>query len=315
MSDHELPEHESVMPVSEAETFGQETCIETFYRYRPLLFSIAYRMLGSAADAEDMLQETFIRWQQTSQEEIRSPRAFLVTVLSRLCIQHLQRARVKREEYVGPWLPEPVFTGDLDGDPSANSRMHESLSIAFLLLLEKLTPAERAAFLLHEIFEYEYSEIAEILGKKEANCRQLLRRARQHITSGRPRFDASPEQHKKLLEGFLAASSTGDLAGLVALLSDEVVLYSDGGGNAKAALNPIYGRERVVRFLLGALRKTVPIGVRTRIEEVNGQPSVIYSPPDGRAGCMVSFDIADGLIRNIYVVTNPQKLRRLAKSV
>jgi len=306
--------NDSAMPDSTFRMLRQNSCVETFHEYRPLLFSIAYRMLGSAADAEDMLQETFIRWQQGSQDEIRSARAFLVTVISRLCLQHLERTRVKREEYVGPWLPEPVFTEDLNSDPSANCRMHESLSIAFLLLLEKLTPSERAVFLLHEVFEYEYAEVAQILGKTEANCRQLIRRARQHISSGRPRFDASPEQHKKLLEGFLLASSTGDLAGLVALLSNDVIVYSDGGGNAKAALNPIYGRERAVRFLLGSIRKTVPLDIRMRIEEVNGHPGVIYSQPNGRAGCLITFDIVDGVIQNIYIVTNPEKLRCLSQS-
>ncbi len=292
-----------------------EDSLEAFSRYRALLFSIAYRMLGSAADAEDMLQETFLRWQQTSYDEIRSPRAFLVTVISRLCIQHLESARVRREEYVGPWLPEPVFTSDVDQDPSSSARMHQSLSIAFLLLLEKLTPTERAVFLLREVFDYEYSEIAGILEKTEATCRQHLRRARERITRGRPRFDASPEQHRKLLQRFLAATSTGNLDELVAMLSQEIVLYSDGGGNAKAALHPVHGSDRVARFILAAVRKTVPGGTLSRIEEVNGQPSVIYSPPKGGAGCMITLDIAGSLIRNIYVVTNPEKLRRLARVV
>jgi len=289
-----------------------EDGVATFHQYRDLLFSIAYRMLSSAADAEDMLQETFIRWQQTSQAEIASPRAFLVTILSRLCLQQLESARARREQYVGQWLPEPIFTGD-HGDPSETSRMQESLSMAFLLLLEKLTPAERAAFLLHEVFDYEYSEIAEILGKSEANCRQLLRRARQNITDNRPRFDPSPAHHKKLLEGFLTASASGQLADLVALLSDDVALYSDGGGKASASLNPIFGRDHVSRFLFGAIQKSVPPNVVTRLEEINGQPSIIYYPLSGRAGCVLNFDIADGVIQNIYVVTNPEKLGRLPR--
>src|SRR5579864_4790740 len=220
-----------------------EDGVATFHQYRDLLFSIAYRMLSSAADAEDMLQETFIRWQQTSQAEIASPRAFLVTILSRLCLQQLESARARREQYVGQWLPEPIFTGD-HGDPSETTRMQESLSLAFLLLLEKLTPAERAAFLLHEVFDYEHAEVAKILGKTETHCRQLLRRARQHINDRRPRFDASPEQHKKLLDGFLAASACGELERLVSLLADDVVLYTDGGGKKGAALYPIEGRDR-----------------------------------------------------------------------
>jgi len=294
------------------ESLSRQACLEIFHQYKDLLFSIAYRMLGSAADAEDMLQETFIRWQQSTQTEIESPRAFLVTIISRLCLQHLESARVKREEYVGQWLPEPIYTGE-HSDPSATSRMQESLSMAFLLMLEKLTPAERAAFLLHEVFEYEHCEVAGILGKSDAACRQLLRRARQRITSDRPRFETSPAQHQKLLQEFLAASKTGDLAELVALLSQDVVLYSDGGGKANAALNPICGRDHVARFLFGAIQKSVPANVRTRLEEINGQPSVIYSPADGRAGCVVTFDIANGVIQNIYVVTNPEKLRFLPK--
>lgn len=286
--------------------------VVAFNQYRELLFSIAYRMLGSAADAEDMLQETFIRWQQSAQTEIESPRAFLVTIISRLCIQQLESARVKREQYVGQWLPEPIFTGE-HSDPAESTRMQESLSMAFLLLLEKLTPAERATFLLREVFDYEYSEVASILGKSETHCRQLFRRARQSVSSGRPRFQASSEQHKKLLEEFLVASSSGQLEDLVALLSNDVVLYSDGGGKASAALNPIYGRDHVSRFLLGAIQKTVPAGVVTRLEEINGQPSIIYYPPGGRPGCVLNFEIADGVIQNIYVVTNSEKLSRLPK--
>jgi RNA polymerase sigma-70 factor (ECF subfamily) len=281
-----------------------------FHEHKALLFSIAYRMLGSAADAEDMLQETFIRWQQSSPSEIKSARAYLVTIISRLCIQHLQSARIKREEYVGQWLPEPVFTGDAS-DPSAPPQIQESLSMAFLLLLEKLTPLERATFLLHEVFDYEYAEVAEILGREEANCRQLLRRARQHITGGRPRFEPSPREHKRLLEGFLDAISSGDLAGLLTLLSDDVALYSDGGGKAGAALNPIHGVDHVARFMFGAITKFVPANVSIRLAEVNGQPSVVYSRPDGGAGCVLTMDIEDERIRNIYVVTNPEKLRRL----
>jgi RNA polymerase sigma-70 factor (ECF subfamily) len=289
----------------------RERHLEIFERHRDLLFSIAYRILGSASDAEDMLQETFIRWQQT-QTQVESPRGFLVTIISRLCIQQLESARVKREEYVGQWLPEPVFTGHFS-DPSATARMSESLSMAFLLLLEQLNPAERAAFLLHEVFDYEYSEIAEILGRNEANCRQLLRRARQRVTDRRPRFETSPAQHEKLLKEFLAATSSGDLAQLITLLSDDVVLYSDGGGKARAALNPIIGADRVGRFFLGSLQKSVPANVLIRMEQINGQPSLVYSLPGGKVGCVASFALAGGRISEIYVVTNPDKLQRLSR--
>jgi len=308
----EQTSHQGTWPAPDAQsrTLSEQETAAIFYEHKALLFSIAYRMLGSVADAEDMLQETFIRWQQASQEQINSYRAYLVTIISRLCIQHLQSARMKREEYVGQWLPEPVFTGDRS-DPAATSQLQESLSMAFLLLLEKLTPLERAAFLLHEVFDYDYGEVAEILGRHEANCRQILRRARQHITEGRPRFDPSPEQHKRLLEKFLAATSGGNLDGLLALLSSEVALYSDGGGKANAALNPIHGPRHVARFLIGAVRKSVPANVVARLAEINGQPSIVYVRPDGSAGSVLTLDIADGRIENIYVVTNPEKLRRL----
>lgn len=287
--------------------------IEAFSQHRALLFSIAYRMLASVADAEDIVQETFIRWQQATDREVHSPRAFLVTILSRLCIQHLESARVRREEYVGQWLPEPVFTG-VRSDPSWTSQMQESLSMAFLLLLEQLTPAERAAFLLHEVFDYEYADIAEILNKSEVNCRQLVRRARQHVTSGRPRFNVSSEEHRRLLDEFLVATSSGEMQNLIALLSDEVVLQSDGGGKQRAALNPVYGRDHVARLLIGSGKKT-QAGVTARIEVVNGQPAIVYSFPRGGIGCIILVQASGGLIENIYVVTNPDKLLHLDKRI
>jgi RNA polymerase sigma-70 factor (ECF subfamily) len=195
-----------------------------------------------------------------------------------------------------------------DGDPSGTLQMQESLSMAFLLLLEKLTPLERAAFLLHDVFDYEYAEVAGILGKSEVNCRQILLRARQHVSENRPRFDASPKEHKKLLEAFLAAATQGDIQGLLTVLSDQVILYSDGGGKAAAALNPITGPDHVARFLIGAIQMSVPVGVTMRFAQVNGQPGVVYLRPDGRAGCVLTLDVVEGRLRNIYVVTNPEKL-------
>src|SRR3984885_11907187 len=188
-----------------------------FDQYRGLLFSIAYRMLGSVADAEDMLQETFIRWQQAPEQEIRSPRAFLITIISRLCINHLQSARAQREKYVGQWLPEPIVTAP-GNNPLDNIRLDESLSMAFLLMLERLTPVERAVFVLREVFEYEYAELATVIGESEANCRQILHRAKQRVTAIRPRFKASQRQKSELLERFLQATKNGDLEGLVGLL-------------------------------------------------------------------------------------------------
>src|SRR5882762_4749670 len=217
-----------------------------FEQHRGLLFSIAYRMLGSVADAEDTLQDAFIRWQRASAVDIRSPRAFLVTIVSRLCINHLQSARVQREAYVGEWLPEPLVT-----EPGSNAseilQMDESVSMAFLVLLERLTPVERAVFLLHEVFDYKHSEIAEVLDQSEANCRQILRRARQHVGVVGRRFKASTQERNDLLERFVQATRNGDMEGLVALLSRDVALHSDGGGKAIALPDQIHGAETVAR--------------------------------------------------------------------
>jgi RNA polymerase sigma-70 factor (ECF subfamily) len=221
---------------------------EVFNQHRPLLFSIAYRMLGSVADAEDMVQEAFIRWQQSVDTDVQVPRTFLVTIVSRLCINHLQSARVRREEYVGQWLPEPLLTA-VEDDPSARLRIDESLSMAFLVLLERLNPLERAVFLLREVFDYDYPEVARVLGHNEANCRQILRRARQHVAQIRQRFDPSPQQHQMLARRFLAACSEGDVTGLLALLSNEIVVYADGGrkGGRGAQADLRAGPRRALR--------------------------------------------------------------------
>lgn len=283
--------------------------LATFDQYRSLLFSIAYRMLGSVADAEDMLQETYIRWQQTGDEEIRSPRAFLVTIVSRLCINQLQSARVQREEYVGQWLPEPIVT-DPGSDPLGMIKVNESLSMAFLVLLERLTPIERAVFLLREVFEYEYAEVAGVLGQSEVNCRQILRRARQHVSAMRPRFAASARKQNDLLQRFLAAIGTGDMDGLLALLSDDVVLYSDGGGKALAVPNLVRGADNVVRGILGAFRKLLPKGLVRRWAWINGEPGLV-SYLDGKPYSVVTVDAGGGRIQAIYVLTNPEKLVHL----
>ncbi len=285
--------------------------LELFNKHRPLLFSIAYRMLGSVVDAQDMVQETFLRWHQVPDHEVESPKAYLATIITRLCINHLNSARVQREQYVGPWLPEPIVT-DQSSDPVEGMRMAESLSTAFLVLLERLTPVERAVFLLREVFDYEYSEIARILDKKEPNCRQTLRRARQHLTENRPRFDHSPQQHEEVLEQFLQATSLGDMEGLLALFSKEIVLYSDGGGKAVAVPNPIYGSDRVARFLFGGRRKLIPKDLIRRVVQMNGQPGIV-SYLNRSAWSALTLDISDGRIRNIYIVTNPEKLERLPK--
>lgn len=283
--------------------------LELFNQHQALLFAVAYRMLGSAADAEDLLQETFIRWQQAPEVEIESPRALLVTILTRLCINHLQSARVRREEYFGQWLPEPLVTSPTQ-NPLISLEIDESLSLAFLLLLERLTPVERAVLVLREVFDYEYSEIAAILDQSEPNCRQILRRARRHIKESRPRFDPSLEQRQELLRRFSQASSEGDLEGLVSLLSKEAVFYSDGGGKAPALPKPIYGAENIARGVLEGLRKLVPKNLVRRFVAINGQPGIVTFL-DGKPFSVFTLDASGERISRIYVVTNPEKLKRI----
>jgi len=311
--------HPEPSPVVEPETrpsgawtghpLSKHAHLEIFSTLRPRLLGIAYRMLGSASDAEDMLQETFIRWQQSSEVAIESPEAFLVTIITRLCLNHLQSARVKREQYFGQWLPEPVFTASA-ADSFPAFEMSDSISMAFLFLLERLTPLERAVFLLREVFEYEYAEISRIVEQSEANCRQILRRARQHVRQERPRFVPSQQQQQELIERFLQASAQGDMDGLLSLLSKEIVVYADGGGKTTAVPNPVYGAWNVVRFLLGARRKFLPGDLVRQMMQINGAPALV-SYLHGRPYSVLCFNMAGGQIRNIYIVSNPDKLTRL----
>lgn len=282
--------------------------LEAFNQHQSMLFAVAYRMLGSSADAEDLLQETFIRWQQTEME-IESPKALLVTIITRLCINHLQSARVKREQYFGQWLPEPIVTAPRQ-NPSVSFEVDESLSLAFLLLLERLTPVERAVLVLREVFDYEYSEIASILDQSESNCRQNLRRARQHLKESRPRFDASLEEREELLRTFSEATLRGDLDGLVALLSREAVFYSDGGGKAPALPKPIYGAENIARGILEGVKRLVPKNLVRRFVEINGQPGIV-TYLEGTPFSVFTLYIAEGRVSQVYVITNPEKLKRL----
>jgi RNA polymerase sigma-70 factor (ECF subfamily) len=286
-----------------------ESRLAIFHQHRGLLLSIAYRMLGSWADAEDILQETFLRWQQTEVGEIAAPRSFLVTIVSRLCINHLQSAQMRRETYFGEWLPEPLPSESVEAEIVRSERIEGSLSLAFLLLLERLTPVERAVFLLREVFDYDYDEVARILELNEANCRQILRRARQHISQMRPRFDASIEERETMLAAFLKATSSGDLNALVALLSETAALRSDGGGKAPALPQPVYGPHNVARAILGGMGKFVPKNLVSRMVSVNGQPGVA-SYLDGSPYSVVSLDVSGGLIQNVYIITNPEKLAR-----
>jgi RNA polymerase sigma-70 factor, ECF subfamily len=283
--------------------------LTTFNRYRGLLFSIAYRMLGTVADAEDVLQEAYIRWHQASDEDIRSPKAFLITVISRLSINHLESAHLKREKYVGQWLPEPLVTG-AGSDPAEIVRVDESLSMAFLVLLERLSPAERAVFLLREVFDHEYSEIAAVLDLTESNCRQILRRAKQRIRAARRRFQAFAPEHDDLLARFQQAARECDLDGLVALLAHNVVLHTDGGGKAPALPNLIFGAAHVARAILGSLRERVPKNLVQRLVHINGEPGFV-SYLDGKPFAAFVMHASDGLVRSVYIVTNPEKLSRL----
>jgi RNA polymerase sigma-70 factor (ECF subfamily) len=283
--------------------------LTTFNEHRSLLFSIAYRMVGSVADAEDVLQDAFIRWQQTPHDAIRSPRAFLVTIVSRLCINHLQTARVQREEYVGQWLPEPVVT-DPASDPASALAADESLSMAFLVLLERLTPIERAVFLLREVFDYDYADIAESLRRSEANCRQILRRAKEHVHAARPRFTPSARQQSDLLPKFVQATTRGDLDGLLSLLASDVVLHTDGGGKARALPNLIHGATSVARAILGGIRKFAPQSHVIRQVEINGEPGFVTYNNGQPASALVLHSGGD-LIQAIYVITNPAKLSHL----
>ncbi|MFL5663422.1 MAG: RNA polymerase sigma-70 factor [Ktedonobacteraceae bacterium] len=286
--------------------------MESFESYRPYLFAIAYRMLGSAMDAEDMVQETYIRYQNAKPETIHSLKAYLTTILTRLCMDQLQLARRKRELYVGPWLPEPILTTEAPAtsDPEKRVDTEESISLAFLVLLEELQPFERAVFLLREVFAYEFAEIAPILGKSEAACRRSFSRAKLHLRAHRPRFPASPQIHRQLLSGYFEAVQTGEMAPLTNLLSENVILWADGGGKIKqAALRPIRGREAVARFSLGT-KRFWPENARVELEEVNGQAALIIRA-GGQVFSVLTIDVEEGQIQAIRIIANPEKLARV----
>ena len=286
---------------------------KVFAAQRPRLFSIAYRMLGSVMDAEDVVQDAFVRWQQIARRgvAVESPGAYLATLVSRRCIDQLRSARARREQYIGPWLPEPLLVDELD--PAERVSRADSLSLAFLVVLESLSPAERAAFLLREVFDYEYPEVAGMIGKSEASCRQLVSRARARLAARRPRFAATPEQHRRLADEFARACSKGDLDGLVHLLSEDVTVWTDGGGKVTAARQPVHGPERVARFLLGLIAKAPP-DYAFRPAVVNGRAGFV-GYLGGAPFNVVALDVADEKIQGIYAVVNPDKLRRLTPEV
>ena len=281
-------------------------------KLRPLLFSIAYRMVSSVSEAEDVVQEAFLRIHRAEAEgtKVDSPKAYLSAVVTRLSIDHLKSARARREQYVGQWLPEPLLT-DPEPDAAAQAETADSLSMAFLVLLESLTPVERAVFLLREIFDYDYAEIAKIVQRSEDNCRQLYVRARRHIDEGRPRFEASREQRDELAQRFLAAAQQGDTEALIELLAADVVVYGDGGGKAPSWPQPIYGRERVAKLMAGTFAQALRFGASVHPMHLNGQPGLSFVDHEGRIGAVMSLDIADGVIQTIRGVTNPDKLAHL----
>jgi RNA polymerase sigma-70 factor (ECF subfamily) len=292
---------------------AQISATEPFISYRPLLFSIAYRMLGSVADAEDALQETWLRWHrvQGQDEEIRNPKAWLTTALSRICLDHLGSARVKREQYIGAWLPEPLAGATPDVAETAID--HESLSTAFLVLLESLSPKERAVFLLHDVFAYDFATIAGIVGETEAYCRQLARRARAHMVARRPRYEVDEAQRERLTTRFIEAVSNGDMAALTAVLADDVVMTADGGGKVSAARKPIVGRQAVSTFLT-RLFTILPIKPEMRPQAINGEPGAI-TMIDGAIGNAVTFEFDGDRIAHIYIQVNPDKLEPLAAAL
>jgi RNA polymerase sigma-70 factor (ECF subfamily) len=287
----------------------------SFEPHRRRLLGLAYRMLGSMADAEDAVQDAYLRWHAADRAAVSDPRAFLMTTTTRICLDMLTSARARREQYVGPWLPEPVLdTRALAPDTHAD--LADDLSIALLLTLDRLSPLERAAFLLHDVFEFSFREIASALGRSEAACRQLASRARAHVRAARPCGATAPraheveEKHAQLLSAFVAASRSGDLEALTRLLARDVRVVTDGGGKVPASLNVLEGADRAARFLAGATRKGWRDDFTLRVTLINGLPGILVLAPEGPVQT-AAFEIEDGLVRAIYVVRNPDKLRLL----
>jgi RNA polymerase sigma-70 factor, ECF subfamily len=279
-----------------------------FEELRPLLFAVAYRILGSVAEAEDAVQEAWLRYQTSPAP--RSARAFLSAAVTRISIDVLRSARARREQYPGPWLPEPLLT-DPYQDPERSAELADSISMAALLLLERLSPLERAVFVLREVFGFGFSEIASAVGRSEAACRQLAVRARSHMDEGRPRFEASRHAREELAGRFFEAFRDGDVEGLRELLAADVTLTGDGGGKVPALVHSIVGAERVARALASAISRLVPIGVTLETCDVNGQPGAVFRDRDNNLLSTLTLDVLDGQIQTIRSVSNPDKLRHL----
>lgn len=286
---------------------------ENIHRYYPLLFAIAYRMLGSASDAEDIVQECYVRYLQASPKEIHSLKSYLTTVVTRLCLDHLKSARVQRERYIGLWLPEPLLTTNAEDAALHTVERRESLTIAFLVLLERLTPYERAVFLLHEAFGYPYEEIADVVGKSALHCRQLLHQARKHLDNDRTRFHPSPEAQRRLVERFLVAYQEGNLQALIDLLAEDITWWADGGGKVSAAPYPLQGRDRVLHLMFGLLRKA-PATMRLLPTEINGTIGLLVWVGESLL-CALTFEMTEEHIHIMYEVANPDKLVYLQRQV
>ena len=287
---------------------------DVFTELRPLLFSIAYRMLGSVSDAEDVVQDAYLRYHRAVQDgtEIESPKAYLSAITTRLAIDLLRSARVRRETYVGQWFPEPLLGDPAAPDPAEASADSDSLSMAFLLVLERLSPVERAVFLLHDIFGYEFADIADIVDRSADNCRQIAVRARKHVAAHRPRFEASRARRDELADQFVAALTEGDVAGLVELLAEDVVVSGDSGGASPSWPRPITGRDKVVRLLLGIAAQLGELpGTRIERVTVNGQPGAAVRDAAGALINVFSFEIVDGVVQAVRSVIARDKLRHL----
>jgi RNA polymerase sigma-70 factor (ECF subfamily) len=286
---------------------------DLYEELRPYMFAIAYRMVGSVSDAEDIVQEAFLRFHRATSggDVVESPKAYLSAVTTRLGIDHLRSARVRRERYVGQWLPEPLLTDEAP-EVSQHAETADSLSLAFLVLLESLSPVERAVFLLREVFGYGYDEIARVVDKSEDNCRQIAVRARRQVDAKKPRFEASRQRKEELAQRFFAAAAEGDAEGLLGLLAADVVAYGDGGGKGPAFLRPVFGRDRVARLLAGFRARAEQLGVTSlQPAAINGQPGAVFFDPEGHPIAVVSLDIADDQVQAIRAVSNPDKLSHL----
>ncbi len=288
-----------------------EPTLALFEEHRRLLFGIAYRMLGSVTDAQDMVQDTYLRWQQAAEDSIHTPRAWLTTVVTRLCINHLQSARVKRETYVGSWLPEPLLD-EQAVDPADTTTLADSLSIAFLVLLETLSPLERAVFILREGFDCEFADIARIVEKSEANCRQILTRARKRIDERRPRYETSRAAAEQLVAPYLMALRNGDLDAMLTHLAENVVLVADAGDKPGALVRPLEGAGQVARAMLHAARKQGVVEADIHRATVNGLPGLVRFK-DEHAHAVLAFGITGGKIQAVFIISNPDKLRHLRR--